>query len=58
MSDKSLWKPIQKPDLSSLPGSFGLWMGFQEFALHQITQCIPLDNTELLGTNEIKTPQY
>jgi hypothetical protein len=42
-------KTAPKPDMSDLPGSFGLGIVCQEFALHQLTQCILLDSTELLG---------
>jgi hypothetical protein len=35
-------------DMSSLIGVFGGRIDFLCFALHQLTQCIPLDSTKLL----------
>jgi hypothetical protein len=48
MSGQSLWNPARRPDRSSLTGVFGGRIDFSCFALHHLTQCIPLDSTELL----------
>jgi hypothetical protein len=48
MSGQSLWNSARGPDMSGLIGVFGGRIDFWCFALHQLTQCIPLDSTELL----------
>jgi hypothetical protein len=42
MSSQSLWTPARGPDMSGLIGVFGGRIDFSCFALHQLTQCIPL----------------
>jgi hypothetical protein len=48
MSGQSLWHSARMPDMSGLVGVFGGGIDFWCFALHQLTQCIPLDSMELL----------
>jgi hypothetical protein len=48
MFGQSLWNPARRPDMSGLIGVFGGRVDFLCFALHQLTQCVPLDSTELL----------
>jgi hypothetical protein len=48
MSDQSLCNPAKGADISGLTGVFGGRIDFLCFALHQLTQCIPLDSTELI----------
>jgi hypothetical protein len=48
MSDQSLWNPVRGSDISGLTGVFSGRVDFWCFTLHQLTQCIPLDSTELL----------
>jgi hypothetical protein len=48
MSGQNLWNLDRGPDMSGLTGVFGGRVDFLCFALHQLTQCIPLDSTELL----------
>jgi hypothetical protein len=51
MSDQSLCNLARRPDMSGLIGVFCGRVDFLCFALHQLTQCIPLDSTELLELN-------
>jgi hypothetical protein len=48
MSGQSLWNPSRGADMSDLAGVFGGRIDFCCIALHQLTQCIPLDSMELL----------
>jgi hypothetical protein len=42
MSGQSLWNLARGADMSGLKGVFGGRIDFLCFALHQLTQCIPL----------------
>jgi hypothetical protein len=48
MSGQSLWNPTRRPDMSGLTGVFSGRIDFCCFAFHQLTQCMPLDSTELI----------
>jgi hypothetical protein len=48
MSDQSLWNPASGRDMSGLTEVFDSMINFLCFALHQLTQCIPLDTMLLL----------
>jgi hypothetical protein len=48
MSVQSLYNPARGSDMYGLTGVFDGRIDFCCFALHQLTQCIPLDRTELL----------